>query len=535
MRKKYVKKGNHRSLDDYIYAKTGKHISQLDKYKSYYYLTLIPYIAQKIMTAIRLGKKIIVYADYDCDGITSACEFSLILDSLGATYTIKVPKRFTDGYGVKKKFTTTLGPDCLLILVDNGIAAIEAIAEAKRKGAEVIVMDHHMAVNNKGNIILPNADLLLDPEALPEGNDFTDYCGAGLTYKLAQYMLKDQTLIDHCTALAALGTIADMVPLHEDNRQIVTNGLSLINKGNATVGLQTLIQKLEYSGHVSSETVSFYIAPILNASGRLYDEGATWSALTLLESDYQKALNMADILMNVNKSRKEIVSRILDSIYIDPHDKVNVIATPAESPVGCLGLVAGKITEETKRTTFVYSNVNGIYKGSARSDDENFNHVKNILDSISEYFIAYGGHPGAAGFSFDPKYEPIIREKLLNYPVIPHDMTPYYDLDLQCKDIDTTLEELDKCEPFGKGLEKPTFAMNCHFNSDCYWKACGKDGEHIMFTIPGTNYKAIAFHMKDEYMRDGMPKNVRFIGNLNWNYYGGKKIPQFLIDDYEIC
>lgn len=537
-KKRYVKRcSSYQTLDDYIVGKTGKHISDLNTFKKQYNLPALKNIAERIMDAIHTERKIIVYADYDCDGISSVDQFILLLQTLHAKFSVKVPKRFTDGYGIKPEYAKMIEQGSLLILVDNGIAALEAIEIAKSRNVEVIIMDHHMAFeDDNGEIIYPRADILLDPEALPMNNDYCDYCGAGLTYKLAQYMLPDNhPFMDVCASLAAIGTVADMVPLTEDNRQIVRRGLEAMNSGKTTIGLLTLINMLKLTGHITSEKIAFYLAPILNASGRLFDDGATWSAQTLLETNSDKALAMVKTLIQINESRKEIVEELMKQIYIDPNDKVNVICTPDHSPLGCLGLVAGKITEMTKRTTFVYTNTGTIFKGSARSDDEQKNHVKEMLDSIKQYTASYGGHPGAAGFSFYKENEKIIKEKLLTYPVQPHDMTPYYDLDVKPQELLYILEQLDKCEPFGKNIEKPVFAMNCQFgNSNGCWRTCGAKSEHISFTLPGTNYKAIAFNMKDRYMKDGYPKNIRLIGNIAWNYYMGSKYPQFLVNDYEI-
>lgn len=536
MAKKYVKRGNYNTLDEYVLAKTGKHVFMLNNFREVYKLPKIKNIANRILAAIKANRKIYVYADYDCDGITSACQFVLLLQKLGAKFIVKIPKRFTDGYGIKPEFAGTVEPGSLLILVDNGIAALEAVALAKERNVEVIIMDHHMAVNDNGKILYPNADIILDPEAIPENNDFCEYCGAGLTYKLVSYMLPSEyNLLNYCVALAAIGTVADMVPLAEDNRQIVKNGLAAINSGRIMAGLKTLICELDYAGRVMSDTIAYYLAPILNASGRLYDEGATWSAITLLEQDAQASKNMVTKLIKINDDRKQIVDSLMQQIYIDPNDKVNVIRTPDGSPLGCLGLVAGKITEATKRTTFVYTNTGSILKGSARSDDEVHNHVKEMLDAVSSHMAAYGGHPGAAGFSFTQENEDIIRKHLLACPVQPHDMTPYYDLEVKPQDMQQYLRDLDICEPFGKGLERPIFSMRCNFgSSQGYWNSCGKNGEHISFSIPGTNFTAIAFHMHDKYMKDGYPRNIRLVGNLAWNYYKGIKKPQFVVDDYEI-
>lgn len=537
MTKRYKKRGNYETINDYIKHKIGTNIRDLNKYKSYQ-MAEIPKIANRIQNAISHNKKIIVYGDFDVDGISSVCQFILLLKSMHATFSVSVPRRFSDGYGVKTKFTQKLDPNTVLILVDNGIAAIDAIQTAVERGAEVIVMDHHMsAIDVNHQTVLPNAHIILDPEALPIGNDYVNYCGAGLVYKLVEYMAKDNHLITKCSAFAALGTVADMVPLTEDNRRIVQNGLYAMNIGDIPYGLYELINKMEYLGRVTSETISYYLAPVINAAGRLYDEGGKWVAITLLEENHATANKMVEQLIQINATRKDIVRKLMEEITLDPNDKVYAIRTPDGAPLGCLGLVAGKITEETKKSTFVYScdSKTGICKGSARSDDETTNHVKEMLDGIRPYLLEYGGHPGAAGFSFHINNESIIRDYLTSYPVIPHDPNSYYDLVVRPKDLMQTLDTMDLCEPFGKGMEKPVFCMPCHFTQDGYWKAVGSNSEHLSFILPGTDYKAIAFNFAEQYSNQGRPKRINLYGQVAWNWYQGNRYPQFMVDDYEIC
>ena len=223
----------------------------------------------------------------------------------------------------------------------------------------------------------------------------------------------------------------------------------------------------------------------------------------------------------------------MSPITIDPFDKVNVIRTPENSPAGCLGLLAGKIAEETGRPTFVYSLENGICKGSARSDDERFNHVKQMLDGVKDYLISYGGHPGAAGFSFAPENELTIRNHLLQYPVTPHDTTQYYDLQITPQEAEEVLQLMDVCEPFGKAMEKPVFCMPCHLTGPENIRYMGATGDHLSISFPRTECRAVGFSLREQYKKDGCPIHMNLYGQLGWNWYRGEKRPQLLIKDYE--
>lgn len=533
---KFKKRGTYLTLEDYVREKTGKSIRELNHYPDQYRLEKIPLIADKIMEGMKQGKKFYIFADYDVDGITSAGQFATMFNYFHYPCTVKVPMRLTDGYGMKVKHAEAVDADTILILVDNGISAIDAVKEAKKNGAYVIVMDHHLADRREdGSLILPEADILLDPEVLAEGNDFCDYCGSSLTNKLVNYMVKDTKILQICSAMAAFGTIADVVPLREDNRRIVQEGLFAINRGHLTQGLKALVNCLELTGHVNAEDIAFYLGPLINAAGRLYDRGGTWSALTITNEDPEQSMSMAIRLKEINQERKDIVAKTLETVPIDQTCSVNVIRVPDGAPEGVLGLIAGKMTEETGKPTFAYTKVSDtLCKGSARSDNEEANQVHLMLAGIKEKLAGFGGHPGAAGFSFPLENEAAIREYLSNYPVVPHDNTPYYDLTIRAEDLIPFLNQMNVCEPFGKALEKPMVRMTCNFTTPEYWKRMGTEGNHIRFILPGQGEaKAVGFNMKERYLFDKAPRNIYLYGYPSWNWYKGKCYPQFLIEDYE--
>lgn len=543
MAKQYKKRGTYTTLSEYVLEKSGKQIKDLNTYPDEYALPGLSAMCDRIFDGIKKGKWFVVFGDYDVDGITSTAQLGMLLEFLRARFQLRIPMRFKEGYGIRTEAISDLGLDqnSVLVLVDNGISAIEAITEAKRRGAEVLVLDHHIPVKTESGIVLPPADMIINPTAIPDGCDFVDYCGSGLANRLVHAMTDNQELLLRCDALAALGTVADVMPLREDNRRMVQRGLYAINQGYATQGLMEIVSYFDNQkhnnmlGHVTAESIAFYLAPLLNAAGRLYDEGGKWSAITLLERNPVKGKVYAEKLGEYNDSRKKLVEAMMEPIAIDPFDKVNVIRMPENSPTGCMGLLAGRITEETGRPTFVYTLENGIYKGSARSDDEQFNHVKQMLDGVKDLMISYGGHPGAAGFSFAPENELAIRNHLLQYPVTPHDTTQYYDLQVTPQEAEEVLQLMDACEPFGKAMEKPVFCMPCHLSGAENIRYMGTKGEHLSISFPKSECRAIGFSLREQYKKDGCPANMLLYGQLNWNWYRGEKRPQLLIKDYVKC
>ena len=320
----FVKRGIYQTFEDYVYDKTGKTIEQLNQFRSYYKINHLEDAAEAIMCGIRNGRKFGIYGDYDADGITSVSQFTLLMKLFGGNAVYKIPKRFTDGYGINERSMDDLGDIDILITVDNGIAAINAVKKAIDRGMYVIVMDHHSAAIQNGKIILPDSQILIDPEALPENNDFSYYCGAGLTYRLLEYMVKKyyQSIPDkssvkstlmQAAAFAAIGTIADVVPLTEDNRRIVKLGLWAMEHEHATDGLNGLI-KIFGIERLSSVDVAYKIAPALNSAGRLFDNGATQTARLLLACGEENGLRVARKLKEINDQRKKLVEVILSRL-----------------------------------------------------------------------------------------------------------------------------------------------------------------------------------------------------------------------------
>ncbi|MBR1866359.1 MAG: ssDNA exonuclease RecJ2, partial [Lachnospiraceae bacterium] len=449
-----------------------------------------------------------------------------------------IPRRFSEGYGIKPSSIDDIEAD-LLITVDNGIAAAEAIKIAKEKGMKVIIMDHHLpALDAEGEVIRPEADILVDPEAFPETADFDGYCGAGLTLKLIEKMFpKNVNLITKASAFAAIGTVADIVPLKEDNRRIVRKGLEAMNSNNMVMGLADLIMESGLSGHVDSESIAFKLAPTFNASGRLEDEGGQNVLAALMNKDPMGALVMAKQLIEINEKRKALIDDAISKVEIREEDPVNFtfyMDPDGTNVTGIVGLIAGKLAESTGKPSFAFTlDDSGVMKGSARSDDEDQNNVYLMLKSAEKYLLGFGGHKGAAGFSFAPENLENVFAALKAYPTKPHDPNLYYDLDLDPTEAYHTLSIMDQMEPFGKGMDRPVFRIEAHFSGTEWYQTMGEEKQHLRFDLPG-NLKAVAFHLAEQYEKDGFPMDVYLYGTLCWNYYKDRKYTQFRVDSYEV-
>lgn len=524
----YQKSGSYETLEDYVKQITGKNIAELNNFQPCV-INGLDKVIDTITRYIKAGKLIAVFGDYDVDGVGAVLGLEQLLLSLGCTNCILLcPRRFTDGYGINERIINNIDAS-LLITIDNGITAVKAIKAAKEKGMEVIVLDHHLAIGE-----IPPADIIIDPEAFPETANFNKLCGAAIAFELCKMVISNPDQLAWVNAYAAIGTIADSVPLYGENRKIVQDGLSFINNGKISVGLKALFSGMGYDGKkVFSDDIGYYIAPAINAPGRLIDTGAMAVARTLSSTDPVKANAWVSKMIEINNVRKELVNSALNEITEDPTDPVNFIQ--GDVPAGCLGIVAGKMAEKTGKPSFLFGKANesGICKGSARiSNDDKNNSLETLLQSCQDILVSWGGHREAAGFSFMQKDMDKVHERIAGNNIIPVVTGKFYDLDLTAANMNETIAKLDQIQPFGVGLPKPTFRMPCRFTGDSYFTTMGADSQHLRFDFEN-HRSAVLFNMSQKYFDDGNPKNIYLYGDLKWNSWKGTATPQFIAKDYE--
>ena len=485
----------------------------------------------RINEAIENEEKILVYGDYDADGITSTVLLVETLISMGANVSSYIPNRFEEGYGPNKEaFTKIIDSGITLIItVDNGIAGVEEVDLANELGCDVIVTDHHKIQDT-----IPNAYAIIHPEH-PEGNyPFKKLAGVGVAFKLAHALL--EIFPDFLLDLVAIGTIADMVSITDENRIFVKQGLELINE-DPRIGLKMLLELSGIDTKIDEQTVGFYIAPKLNSIGRM--DSAKLGLTFLMAEEPVTARALAEQIEQYNIQRKkiteDIVKDVISKIENSEKKQKNVIMVSGEYHEGVLGIVASNIVEKYQKPVFIMNEKEGVFKGSARSIFD-FN-IYVAMNKISDLFLAFGGHTLAAGFSFEKSNFEKIEEFLDNEF---DEFKQNNDLKANKNiDIVTSLEDisyqflnsLDALKPYGMDFEKPTILIeNAMVLNKAYF---GSDKQYLRLTIADEvgNLDCITF--KDSSTFDKVEKNdvIDLLCNIDKNNFNGRtKLQAHIID-----
>ncbi len=536
----WKKRGTYESIEEYVKHHTGLSIDELnDTDNKIYRIQNLDKVVARLRKASIKKEFVGIVGDYDSDGANSLSILSWVMVLLKIPFSVTIPKRMTEGYGLSPKIMERLENVNILLTVDNGIKAMEAINIAKEKGMEVIVLDHHQAEkDSNGNLILPNADIIVDPEALPEGCDYTHYCGAGLSYKLAELALgHNHPFLPALSAYAAIGTIGDSVELLGDNRVIVKKGMAAIAKGYCTSGLLKLIKKSKLNEGSSAVDISFNLVPAINAPGRLFDDGTKMVVQGLFSNSNNDAEDkLIEKLLEVNTTRKELVETCLKEIDIDMYrenDEHVIFYMNENVPEGILGIVAGQISQGTGKPVLAMTKIeDGKWKGSARSQSDNYS-LAEIMGNNSHLFVKFGGHPKAAGFTLEEKNIKELKENMeKEIPLEFFDKSIYYDLDIPAARISSVAKQILSLEPYGEGL--PTVVVRVKGRLDKKtgdgFSLLGENKEHIKFKFKG--FDAIGFFMAEKYM-DSSKQFIDMVGTLGWNIWKGKKTLQLNMVDFE--
>lgn len=497
-------------------------------------------VVKLIKECIEKNIKIKIVGDYDCDGVTATGIMYMSILSLGGDVSIRLPKRFSEGFGLSEKIVDEVN-EGLIITVDNGITAVDAIKKAKAKGLTVIVTDHHLPNTDENDaVILPDADIIIDPNAIPGSADFNDYCGAGLAYKVAEKLIpENKTLLDKLICFAAIGTVADVMPLVHENRRIVEQGLkNMTYSRSRTTGLESILRICDLNKHITSTNIGFKIGPMINAPGRLYDDGANISFEALVyDGKYDESIGKK--LNEINEMRKEMISTAIEKIDINISsnclygDYPLIIYEPNLNE-GIVGIIAGRLAERENSPTIILTDAEepDILKGSGRSACGV--NLKDLLDECSNLLYKYGGHESAAGMSVNRELLTDFIEKMQEKIPDPIDDTSksdtiYYDLEIPAEKISEVFTELKKYEPFGEGNPKPVFKINNYKLSprySSYFKTMGKDNSVIK--LYGVKSSAIGFGMAEKYSDLKEPKEVHLVGTISQNYF--RDIPELQVE-----
>lgn len=488
---------------------------------------------ERIRQAIERGELILVYGDYDADGMTSASIVKESLEQLGAECLVYLPNRFTDGYGpnasVYKYFIEQQGVS-LIVTVDNGVAGHEGIDLAQSMGVDVIVTDHHSMPE-----VLPDAYAIVHPEHQEADYPFKHLAGCGVAFKLACALLEEVQveLLD----LVAIGTIADMVSLTDENRVMVQYGLEVL-RNTQRLGLQELFEVAGiFSSDLTEETVGFQLAPRLNALGRLDDPNPAIDLLTGF--DDEEVHEIALMIQEKNEERKEIVQAIYEEAksLVDPNKSVQVLAKEGWNP-GVLGIVAGRLLEELGQTVIVLNIEDGRAKGSARSIEAV--DIFEALDPHRELFIAFGGHAGAAGMTLEAEQLDALSEILETYVkdkgIDAKGKSQLYldeELDLENLNLDT-VKSFERLAPFGMDNQKPIFYIRDFQVENA--RSMGAGDSHLKLKISkGTaNFEVVAFGQGAKATEFAQTKQLELAVTLSVNQWNGQTTLQLMMVDARV-
>ncbi len=487
----------------------------------------------RIRQAIENYEQILIYGDYDADGMTSASIVKEALEQLGAECQVYLPNRFTDGYGpnasVYKYFIENQGIS-LIVTVDNGVAGHEAIELAQSMGVDVIVTDHHSMPE-----VLPDAYAIVHPEHPEAEYPFKHLAGCGVAFKLATALLEEVQveLLD----LVVIGTIADMVSLTGENRILVKYGLSVL-KNTQRIGLQELFKIAGIQeNEVDEETVGFQIAPRLNALGRLDDPNPAIELLTGF--DEEEARDIALMINQKNEERKEIVQKIYDEAktMVDLNKPVQVLAGEGWNP-GVLGIVAGRLLEELHQPVIVLNIENDLAKGSARSIEAV--DIFEALDPHRDLFVAFGGHAGAAGMTLEASKLEALSQVLVAYIEDNQvDLSTknelFLDEELSLPDLTLeTLKNFEKLAPFGMDNKKPVFYLKDFKIENA--RTMGAGNTHLKLKISQADavFEVVAFGLGNLATEFSQTKNLELAVTLSVNKWNGQTSLQLMLVDARV-
>lgn len=498
----------------------------------------IIHAAEEIKKDIQENKKILVYGDYDVDGITGTSLVVNALKKLGANVAYYIPHRHKEGYGLNTQAIHKFIKDKVdtIITIDCGISNITEIELAKANNINVIVLDHHTPPE-----VLPDT-IVVDPKMGEVDNPFFNVAGVTVGYLFCSVLYEKagtdpKILTNQYLNLVALGTIADVVPLDLTNRALAFHGINQLNQ-NISMGINYL-KSITGTTKVKSYTIGYVIGPRINAAGRV--DHASLAVDLLLTKKNEDAETLANQLNNINERRKEIGLEIYEEAVNKCHEQYDLnntkslVITGKEWHPGIIGIVASQVTRDFNKPAVMIT-VNGdIARGSARSI--NGIDIYTPLSKCKELFINFGGHKEAAGFSIKTEMIPAFQDKFLqimNQVIQEEDLKKTIEIDHLLKPHEVTLtlaKEMSKLEPFGKSNSEPVFCTKKLYPID--YKSISDD-THLTVTFSDgmRTYKAIGFGMADR-IDELAASTIDVCYHLKINSWRGNNTVQLQIIDFK--
>ncbi|MBA7618600.1 Single-stranded-DNA-specific exonuclease RecJ [subsurface metagenome] len=454
----------------------------------------------RIYQALLSNENIAIYGDYDADGITATALLVQGLSALGSKAIPYIPHRLTEGYGLKKAALESLYHQgvSLVITVDCGITSLPEVKKARRMGLDIIITDHHTPLPE-----IPPAIAIVNPKLPNSTYPFSELTGAGVAFKLLQALFQSLGREEHLAKLmdlVALGTVADISPLLGENRYLVKEGLKLIN-ATPRLGIKEIITQAGLNiGSLDAESISWVIAPRLNAAGRL--EHAMTSYKLLMTDSPEEAHRLATWLEQKNTERQKLtattLARAREQVLAQGISPL-LVASDNDYFIGIAGLVASRLSEEFYRPAIVIKSGERICIGSCRSIPE-FNIIA-ALNQCSHLLSQFGGHSQAAGFTLPTRNLVRLQESLLQLATTQLagvDLRPRLDIDAEVALPDLggdTFQITQQLAPFGRGNPLPTFLSRRVEVIDC--RTMGNDGEHLRLKLKqgGTRWDGVGFRL----------------------------------------
>ncbi|MCY1589692.1 single-stranded-DNA-specific exonuclease RecJ [Staphylococcus pettenkoferi] len=487
---------------------------------------------ERINQALDRNETILVYGDYDADGVTSTTILVKTLRELGAHVGWYIPNRFSEGYGPNElAFQNAVDEGVsLIITVDNGIQGHDEIKLVQDQDVDVIVTDHHEI-----GPTLPEAYAIVHPMHPDYDYPFKYLCGAGVAYKLAQTLLDNPP--SYFKALVAIGTIADLVSMTDENRTLVKEGLAVLNQ-HLPVPIKALLQQAGFDQTITEETIGFIIGPRLNAVGRLED--ASLAAELLMTDEMEEAQFLAEQVEYFNNERKDIVQAIADQAMAMAQEQVEqgskfLLLAQQDWHEGVLGIVASRVVETYHLPTLILNidEAQNHAKGSARSIDQVS--MFEILSEQSDLITKFGGHHMAAGMTLSiENIEPLHQalDQTMQALAKQISLVPTKKVDVEIAETDVSvnnIRDLQKLRPFGTD-----FAMPCFKLSDInviQAKGIGQEKRHLKLTLGADRLQALYWQHGQLASELGESQPLDLIGTLEINEWNGHQSPQLMIQD----
>jgi len=468
----------------------------------------------RIMTAIKNKERILIYGDYDVDGITSTFILYKTIRNLNGNVSYDIPNRFIDGYGlsVSKAYDIINEGYNLVITVDNGIKSVKEAKILKDNNVELIITDHHEMEDE-----LPDAFSIIHTGL--SDYPFKPLAGVGVAFKLVQALIGDDS--SEYIDIVALGTVADMMPLIEENRAIVNLGLKKM-KHSDNIGLAALVSFLDI-GRPSVADIQFKLAPRINACGRM--KSAKLAVMLLDSIDKFEATNIIKEIEENNNERKKLTKILYEEgVSLIEEEKPSIIIYSPQMHEGVLGIVASRLANEFFKVSVVLKEDEYTYKGSIRSYGGV--DVIHILSKLNDLLIRHGGHTNAAGLEFKKEnLEEFKRRFNELIPTASHEKVTKVEGVINIYNLDIKqVVDLDRYD-----LKDCLFVFENIKLNNKYLIA----GQHSKIII-NKDCEAIFFNNKDLYSKISNESNITLLGRLDINSFRGKSKIQIIIEDYEI-